>query len=261
MIVYLKSIHFILIAIVLTCSPFLGTAQFNKDVEPNINLETDGIYTKIVFSAFNKTRLKKSLRFRALIVKNQNTDSSEGQFEDEQYFILEAGERKNISTATLDLSKGERTIVFVLIYEEGEIIGKDRIVINGFEGEDDMKPKVVAKENLNFDKASDRTQDIDLLKGLVIENTKTKPGRDFYQMFYLAYKNNNINGNKVVKVDEVLAIGGNTQIKIYAGDDLVVQFFLNPRSAYLKEMVDQSIARINIYFQKRKAIRQNTIQY
>ena len=261
MILYLKGIHLIFIILIIVFTPYLSIAQFNKDVEPNINLETDGVYTKIIFSAFNKTRLNKSLRFRALISQNQNADSSKIQFEDEQYFILESGERKNISTATLDLSKGQRTIVFVLIYEEDKIIGKERIVINGFEGEDDMKPKVVAKENLTTQKTADHTQDIDLLKGLVVENTKTKPGRDFYQMFYLAYKNNNINGNKVVKVDEVLAIGGNTQIKIYAGDELVVQFFLNPRSSYLKEMVDLSIARINLYFQKRKAIRKNTIQY
>ena len=135
------------------------------------------------------------------------------------------------------------------------------MVINGFEGEDEMKPKVIGKEKPSEQQESQQAQDIDLLTGLVFENTKTKPGRDFYQMFYLAYNTNNIKGNKIVKVDEVLAIGGNTQIQIFAGDDLVVQFFLNPRSSYIKEMVDQSIARVNYYFQQNKAIMQNTIQY
>lgn len=258
---YLKGIHFFFMVFILGCTPHLAEAQFNSEVEANIDIATETVLTKITFSAYNKTSLKKSLRYRALITTNQSAASSVKQFEDEQYFILEAGERKNISTATLDLVTGQRTIVFVLIYEDEKVIGKDRIVINGFEGEDSMKPKVVQKENLQIQKESKQAQDIDLLTGMVFENTKTKPGRDFYQMFYLAYTNNNINGNKIVKVDEVLAIGGNTQIKIYAGDDLVVQFFLNPRSSYLKEMVDQSIARINYYFQQSKAIRQNTIQY
>ncbi len=243
------------------CTPFLAKAQFNNEVAANIDIETETILTKITFSAYNKTSLKKSLRYRALITKNESADSSVEQFQDEQYFIIEAGERKNISTTTLDLADGQRTIVFVLIYEDGTAIGKDRIVINGFEGEDEIKPKVVQKENIQVKKESNQAQDIDLLTGLVFENTKTKPGRDFYQMFYLAYNNNNIKGNKIVKVDEVLAIGGNTQMKIYAGDELIVQFFLNPRSSYIKEMVDQSIARINYYFQQNKAIRQNTIQY
>ena len=235
--------------------------NFNKEVEAKINIDSKGILTDIIFSAYNKTSIKKSLRYKALIVKNLSATSSKEQFEDEQYFVIEAGERKNISKTTLSLENKERTIIFVLLYEEDQVIGKDRIVINGFEGEDDIQPKVVQKDNLIETEKRKRSQDIDLMKGLVFENTKTKPGRDFYQMFYLAYQNNNINGNEMVKVDEVLAIGGNTQIKIYAGNELVVQFFLNPRSSYLKEMVDQSILRVNQYFIRNKAISQNTIQY
>ncbi|MBC6998618.1 CsgE family curli-type amyloid fiber assembly protein [Cytophaga sp. FL35] len=238
-----------------SCSVLTGQS-FNKEVEAHIDVDSENALTKIVFSAFNKTQLKKSLRYRALIVKNKDE-----KFEDEQYFIIESGERKNISTATLAIEEDQRTIVFVLIYEDEKVVGKDRLVINGFEGEDDLKPKIVSENNLLTKEQLPKKQDIDLMRGMVFENTKTKPGRDFYQMFYLAYNNNNINGNQIVKVDEVLAIGGNTQIKIYAGDHLIVQFFLNPRSSYLKEMVDQSIIRVNQYFIQNRAISQNTIQY
>ncbi|HAF77479.1 MAG TPA: hypothetical protein DCG42_09175 [Maribacter sp.] len=230
-------------------------------MEAQITITNENVLTNITFSAYNKTTLKKSLSYKALITKNKKLNSSITQFEDEQYFVIEPGEQKNISTASLDLSQGDRTIIFILIYEDEKVIGKDRMVINGFEGEDEMKPKVIGKEKSTEQQESQQAQDIDLLTGLVFENTKTKPGRDFYQMFYLAYNTNNIKGNKIVKVDEVLAIGGNTQIQIFAGDDLVVQFFLNPRSSYIKEMVDQSIARVNYYFQQNKAIMQNTIQY
>lgn len=240
----------------LLCSSALVAQIFNKEVEAHIDLDNEGPLTKIYFSAYNKTQLKKSLKYRAMIVKNRDE-----KFEDEQYFIIEPGQRKNISTASLPLEDDQRTIVFVLLYEDEKVIGKDRIVINGFEGEDDLQPKVVNENHFLSDKKQAVNKDIDLMTGLVFENTKTKPGRDFYQMFYLAYNNNNIKGNQIVKVDEVLAIGGNTQIKIYAGDNLVVQFFLNPRSSYLKEMVDQSIIRVNQYFIQNQAINQNTIQY
>lgn len=240
---------------ILSCSALMAQA-FNKDVEANINLDSEGALTKITFSAFNKTQLKKSLKYKALIVKNKDE-----KFEDEQYFIVEPQQRKNISTATLPLKDNQRTIVFVLLYEDDTVIGKDRMVINGFEGEDDLQPKIVQEDRLLANNETQSSKDIDLMTGLVFENTKTKPGRDFYQMFYLAYTNNNIKGNQIVKVDEVLAIGGNTQIKIYAGDNLVVQFFLNPRSSYIKEMVDQSILRVHQYFIKNRAISQNTIQY
>lgn len=234
--------------------------NFNREVEAFIDVDSRGVRTSIVFSAYNKTPLKKSLRYRALIVKSDREGTSQ-QYEDEQYFIAEAGERKIISQANIEISEGERTIVFVLIYEEDQVIGKDRIVINGFEGEDDLQPSIVEEQRLVPQQEAPPSADVELLTGLVFENTKTKPGRDFYQKFYLAYTTNNINGNKMVKVDEVLAIGGNTQIRIYAGDDLVVQFFVNPRSSYMDQMVEYSIRRVNQYFQQNKAIRQNTISY
>ncbi|MAU72437.1 MAG: hypothetical protein CML04_10105 [Pseudozobellia sp.] len=240
----------------LLLSSSVGAQIFNNEVEAEINIESENILTDIIFSAYNKTSLKKSLRYRAMIVKN-----SDQTYEDEQYFILEPGERKNISKASLVLEEDQRTVVFVLIYEDEKAIGKDRLVINGFDGEDDMKPKVVQQNSILQENDKTVSQDIDLMTGMVFENTKTKPGRDFYQKFYLEYNNNNINGNEIVKVDEVLAIGGNTQIKIYAGDNLVVQFFLNPRSSYINEMVNQSIARVHQYFIQTKAINQNTIQY
>lgn len=257
----LTRLHFIFIILVFGCTPYLAKAQFNSQVEAKIDIQTETVLTKISFSAYNKTTIKKSLRYKVLIVKKSNNNSSQEQFEDEQFFVIEPGERKNISTTSIAIEEAQRTIIFILIYENDKVIGKDRVVINGFEGEDDMKPRVVHENELAPKIASDQPQDVNLLTGLVFESTKTKPGRDFYQMFYLAYTANNINGSKIVKVDEVLAIGGNTQMKIFAGDDLVVQFFLNPRTSYIKEMVDQSILRVNQYFLQNKAIQQNTIQY
>ena len=252
---------FLYLILLFLYSAMLNAQFFNRDVEAEINVDFKGVLTTITFSAFNKTSLSRSLSYRALIVKNSTPDSPRETFEDEQFFILESNERKNISTATIKIAEKQRTIVFVLIYEDKRVIGKDRIVINGFEGEDSIEPRVVQKEDILARQSDNQASDISILRGLVVENTKTKPGRDFYQMFYLAYRANNINGEKTVKVEEVLAIGGNTQIKIFAGDDLVAQFFMNPRSSYLKEMVDQSIIRVNQYFETNKAIRQNSVQY
>ena len=96
---------------------------------------------------------------------------------------------------------------------------------------------------------------------MVFEDTKTKAGNDFYDMFYSSYLANNINGEKIVKIEERLAIGNNTQIVILVGDEVVVQFFVNPRSQYLKTMAEQSIYRVTSYFQRLRKTKDQIIRY
>mgnify|MGYP001954198380 CR=1 FL=1 len=61
---------------------------------------------------------------------------------------------------------------------------------------------------------------------MVIENTKTKAGSDFYDLFYSSYLAKNIDGEKIVKIDEKLAIASNTLIQVVVGDQLVMQFII-----------------------------------
>ena len=88
-----------------------------------------------------------------------------------------------------------------------------------------------------------------VLRGLVIEETKTRPGRDFYQMFYTEYTNKNINGEKIVTIKEELTIGNNTKLEVYVDDKKILEFFVRPQNEYLKAYSNEAIRRVNIYFQ------------
>ena len=70
-----------------------------------------------------------------------------------------------------------------------------------------------------------------------------------------------INGEEIVKIEERLAIANTTQINIIVGDETVVQFFVNPRTQYLKSMADNSIYRVNAYFQKLKDTKDQITRY
>ena len=85
------------------------------------------------------------------------------------------------------------------------------------------------------------------IKGLVLEETKTKPGRDFYKLFYNLYTVNNINANKIVKIKEVLALGRNTKIEVLVGEKKVFEFFVRPSIDYLTKVNDQAILRVYKY--------------
>lgn len=248
--------------------PFgLRSQLLNKEVEAKIQITPleEQVY-KVSFLAYNKTELDRSLEFTGKIIKKNMGDLEGEPLEDYSLFVLKSLEQKQVVEETFRAAKGQRVIVFMLIKENGSVIGKDRIVINGFEGEDQLKPMVlrnpeaIKPEGSKAEKPQ-MAQDVPVLRGMVTEDTKTKPGRDFYQYFFMEYNAQGINGDQIVKVTEELAIGGNTQIKIYAGNSLVAQFFINPRATYLKEMTQQSVGRLLRYFRSQSAIQQNTIQY
>lgn len=247
-------------AFLLCCFQKTNAQFFNKEVEAQINLEGQGDRAKIVFSAYNRTPLDRSLQYMASVVYRDTVKNRENLVR-KDFFVLGDNERKNILEVTIDLEERLRTIIFLLLYDEdGKVIGKDRAVVNGFEGEDQLKP-LVLRDNPSKESTAIRNSDPGILRGMMVEETKTKPGRDFYRMLYLDYTANNINGDQIVKVEEVLAIGGNTQIRVYAGSNLVAQFFVNPRATYLQEMSRQSTLRLNRYFEQRRGIQQQRIRY
>lgn len=246
------------IFMLMLCFPLAGFSQiYNKDVSAAIDLEVqDNSIIKITGSAHNTTEISKSLRYVLSVIKsgkNANTNKQEGRF------VLEPGVKKNLSNTSINVNENDRTIILLLVYENDKIIGKDRIVLNGIEGEED--------EVRNLKKASESkdvkntNEDGFVLRGVVIEDTKTKAGNDFYDMFYSSYLSNNINGEKIVKIEEKIAIANTTQINVLVGDEIVVRFFVNPRTQYLKSMADNSIYRVNAYLQRLKDTKDQITRY
>lgn len=235
----------------------------NVDVEANIDFRLEGDRYDLYFSAYNKTQTDKSLSYLLRVIKNVPGDTTtiDRTIEYEDFFVLSPGEKQNIKQLVIVPERNQRIIAFVLVYEDQKVIGKDRIVIYGIEEEDG---RLSASED-RLEERSTSTDlarsEVNLLRGMVVEDTKTKPGRDFYGYFFLEYNNKNINGDKLVRVSEELAIGGNTMIKVFAGDDLVVQFFVNPRATYLKTMAIQTVSRLDYYFRENRAINRDLIKY
>ncbi|MEO9894670.1 curli-like amyloid fiber formation chaperone CsgH [Aurantibacter sp.] len=247
-----------IVIICLLCHPMVSYSQiYNKDVSAAVDLEIqDNSIINITGSAHNKTQINKSLRYVLSVIKsgnNSNTNKQEGRF------VLAPGAKKNLSNTSINVNDDDRTIILLLVYENDKVVGKDRKVLNGIEGEED-EVKNFAKPEINKD-VKESKEDGFVLKGVVIEDTKTKAGNDFYDMFYSLYLSNNINADKIVKIEERLAIGSNTQINILVEDEVVVQFFVNPRTQYLKSMADNSIYRVNTYLQRLKANKEQITRY
>lgn len=234
-----------------------GHSQFyNTEVEAKINVENNNEFIKISATAFNKTQISQSLRYvLSVVTRNSEEYEDVNKVDKEGRFVLQPLERKSLDVAILNANETKRIIVLLLVYNlDNTIVGKDRIIFNEYEN--NVQADQINELNTKADLAN-TSADVDnsrkdglSLRGIVVEDTKTKPGRDFYRMFYSAYNENKINSEKIFVVKEVMALGTNTKIEIKADDIIIFEFFTKPSSVYLKEMSDFSIKRVYYYLQQ-----------
>lgn len=247
------------VLLILLLLGFTASGQiYNKDVAAKLDVEFNDEFINIIASGLNKTSIDKSLRYviTAFVLLEDGSTVKEDK---EERFVLPAAEKKVLNSLTLPRRDLRRKIILLLIYDENDkIIGKDRVV---FYGDDKKDPDLFSFEqdpNKNQQEAMDEPDGI-VLRGLVIENTKTKPARDFYREYYANYLAKKVNSEFIITIDELLALGTNTKVEVKVGDALVWQFFVNPRSDYISDMADIALNRTIRYLQQQKRD-QNTIR-
>lgn len=258
-----KKTHRLLIAIALL--PFICFSQsYNKEVQASINLKVQNKNTlQIVGSAYNITKISKSLRYVLSVIKtDKNSTGNLNKNDQKGRFVLLPSDKINLSTITININKQDRTIILLLIYDEDDkILGKDRIVLNGLVDETNANLNKIPASNTEDVKEDYSDTGGFVMRGMVIQETKTKAGSDFYDMYYAMYMSKNINGDEIVKIAEELVMGMNTQIKVHVDNEVVAQFILNPRNQYLKDMADFSIYQTIGYFKRKIQNKGQIIRY
>ncbi len=242
--------------VTLLCLGIPAAAQgFNSEVEAKININESDKILEVVASARNKTNVSQTLRY-VLSVNRTDVNGNQSKEEQNGRFVLNPLEKKNLSKVTASIQGDDKVIILLLIYDLYDtILGKDRLVFND-EGDDYVS--IIQKEELAEIINDVDAKDIGVLRGIVIEDTKTKAGRDFYKAFTDGYRNNNINGDKIVTVKEVLSLGRNTKIEVLVAERIIVEFNVNPRSDFLQQMANFSLQRVVAHFEKLE--REKTVQ-
>ncbi|PKV52540.1 Curli assembly protein CsgE [Aquimarina sp. MAR_2010_214] len=228
----------------------VSIAQFtNTDVVAKIKTVTIDDVISVVATATNTTEVHKSLQYTISVFRT-DVDNNISKTNQEGRFTLEANENKELSRGSISVDESDKIVLLLLIYEEDKIIGKDRLAFNE---KNNQEPKK-AEEDISSDDGIE-------LKGIVIEETKTKPGRDFYEFFYASYTLNQINGNKVVGVYEKLSFGRSTIIQVKIEDNVIHEFIGKPDLEYLEQMSKIAIRKVYKYFKDLKKQKNDIFQY
>ena len=260
-------------AILFCCSILKAQSKLNQEVESTIGVISNGDFVEISGFASNKTPISQSIRFKFSVITTkmdtlrrfQNLKSEEAikaieQLErviqsEEGRKVLEGQEKLNLGSFTLDSDTEDRVIVLVLIYDnDDKLIGQNRAVLS--EGFGILADEIAKNEEVSVQpivvnpKDAEDAQDLITMATIILADTKTKPGRDFYDIFGVTFRNKNIKTDRLITVKEVLALGRNTKIEVLVDRDLVWQFFVRPKRYYLQQMVDISITRISYKLQQ-----------
>ena len=245
-----------------TIMPLLVHAQFyNTEIEATINLKFKG-KNMLHISGFaqNHTEVEKSLRYVLSVIKANKKSTNNSSNDQEGRIVLQGGDKENLSTTVVNVDDRDKTIILLLIYDgEDKLLGKDRYVLQG----SDIIENEVSEKDIKAHASDVQEGEADgfILRGMVLEDTKTKAGNDFYDFYYAQYLAKNIQGEETVKITEKLAIANNTQIEINVGEDVILQFIVNPRSQYIEDMASQAIYRTIAHFQDKRKTQNEITRY
>ncbi|WP_299216397.1 CsgE family curli-type amyloid fiber assembly protein [uncultured Aquimarina sp.] len=240
--------NFKLIILFLLVFQFSNGQFTNTEVVAKIKTERIDDIVSVSAEVANSTEVYKSLKYIYSIFRT-DSDNNVTKNNQEGRFTLEANEQKNLATVSVGIDESDKIVILLLVYEEETIVGKDRIAFN-----EEAKKKKKEEEEYTEDDGIE-------LKGIVIEETKTKPGKDFYEFFYNSYTLNRINGSKIVGVYEKLSFGRSTIIQVKIEDKVIHEFLGKPDIEYLEQMSKVAIRRVYKYFKDLKKQKRDIFQY
>lgn len=219
-----------------------------EDKKVNARIENTILENQIRLKAVvtNNTAVYKELNYLLVSIKKGN----EGNLSNNQQsgkFSINPGEVKVLSEINVNLEAKDALKVFLYVRDEEtrKLIAKDSLELNT-----DLFKKKTAKveEDAVFE-----------LKGLTIDDTKTKVGKDFYDLFYIQYSQIPDKSSGAITISELPLRGTSGQISIQIDDKVIYSFMTNPNEDYLKEQLAASLKYIKEFNTKKNLIKNEFI--
>jgi len=205
-------------------------------VIPKITVKSVGVNANIEGVIKNESELFRTLTYELIIIGNMGTDNA-SKTEQKNNFSLAPDEVKVVVTQNLNVTDTDNIIVLLLIYEKGKLIARDRKEL---------------KKNISDPEISDGLE----IKGLVVENVRSKVGKDFYDYFYRQYTLKNPDSDQLVRVEEQLGIGIGTRIQVKVQEDLVFESFARPNEEQLISLANNAVIRVTQFIKQKEREKQ-----
>lgn len=235
------SVHIIFLTLCFLSSGAKAQKFYNTEIAAKIEIvESNGLFL-ITANASNLTELNRSIKYKFSIIKRDGTDNPTKD-DVEGLFVVEPSSKVNLNSYSIAVESSKDILILLLIYDDDDLIGKDRIIIDEIKDEiPSVGDGIVLSQALNAGEYSG-------LKGLIIEDTKTKAGRDFYRYFFQKCDIDNISWPKDVLIKEDFGLGRSTVLKIFQGSKTIVQFNARPTDDFLRKAAEECVRLVQGHF-------------
>jgi len=142
----------------------------------------------------------------------------------------------NISSLRINIEKDQVLKVYLFIKDQSNVIAQDSVSIN--EINEILKTNFINEVDIE-------------ITGLVVENVKTKIGKDFYDFFYQKYNRSDVKYSFVINVNEKPFIGRGSIISIEIEGDKIFEFQAKPDDELLNNTAEYTLKLIANYSKNR----------
>lgn len=243
---FLRYFNFVLFFISV---PIFSYAQFenHNQVQAVLELNKQEDIITITGKGINNDNIIHSELNYLLLSLKQNPQGNLSNNKQEGKFVIDVDEIKILSQIQTNISAGDQIKIYLFIRDESEnkLLSKDSLI---FSVRDDMTIDIVNKP---VQQKGDPKPDSFMLKGLAIDETKTKVGQDFFDLFFSEYNLISSNYAFILKVREQPSIGRSGIIHIEVGNEIIYSLHLMPNEDYLEEQVHYALRQINYYNRER----------
>lgn len=217
---------------------FVSSQVVYKEIKTKIDVEELENIISITGAVENLKSEFKNISFKMTVFKKNITNNSKSDNVQSGRITLEPLKKVLLSKTEINRTKEDKIIILLLVYDENNnIIGKDRIVF----GEDEQSNIEVLKTNDGIE-----------MIGIVLNETKTKLGNDFYDYFYSMYSKLKINSLKIVTVQEELTFGRTTKIIIAIDTEVLKEFVAMPDDDFLSYMAENASDEVFKYLKEKE---------
>lgn len=220
--------------------------QEDKKVTARIESTTLENQIRIKAVVINNTAVYKELNYLLISIKKGNGGNLSNNQQNGK-FSVNPNQVKVLSEISVNLEPKDALKAFLYIRDEESkaLVAKDSLELN----------------SSLFKKNTAKVEDdaVYELKGLTIDETKTKVGKDFYDMFYIQYSQLPDKSSSAVTISELPLRGTSGQINIQMDDKIIYSFLTNPGEDYLKEQLAASLKYIKEFAAKKNLIKNEFI--
>lgn len=227
---------------------------FSQSINIAPSIEVIQAENMISLKAFatNNDETVHELNYLLLAIKQSESRNLSNQ-KQEGRFVIEPNEKINLSEVRLNITKGDEIKSFLFIRDDRDnnLIAKDSAFIT-YDGEN------IVVNNYQEQKKEIKKEDF-VIRGLVVDQTKTKGGRDFFDLFYSKYNLLNEKYPFVAIINEIPSFGLSSFIQIEDAEKVLYTFRVAPGSDYLEAQVEQTLRRLNQYNNELKFIKEQLV--